>query len=110
MRDTFEDLGTRNATLPVVYQVFSEKEIERKSNRPFFMLLYSKFKFLLNLFALIHFCAVKISKIRLERMRLIDHEKDSVKLGEKSIRNLYETLWREEQELMNEDPPLISVS
>ena len=53
--------------------------------------------------------AVKISKIRLERLRLIEHEKDSVKLGEKSIRSLYETLWREEQELTNEDPPLISV-
>jgi hypothetical protein len=45
----------------------------------------------------------------LERLRLIEHEKDSVKLGEKSIRSLYETLWREEQELTNEDPPLISV-
>lgn len=42
-------------------------------------------------------------------MRLIDHEKESARLGEKSIRNLYETLWREEQELINEDPPLISV-
>ena len=32
MKETFEDLGTRNATLPVVYQIFSEKEIERKSS------------------------------------------------------------------------------
>jgi len=50
LKETFEDLGTRNATLPVVYQIFSEKEIERKSSFIiYFYALNSHSKNLINL-------------------------------------------------------------
>lgn len=78
--DTFDSIGSKNATLPVVYQLFSEKEVDRK---------------------------IKISQIRLERLNLIQKEKDAMNLNENSIRNLYDSL-KLEQEIRGEDAPLNS--
>ena len=52
---------------------------------------------------------VKISQIRLERLNLIQKEKDAMNLNENSIRNLYDSL-KLEQEIRGEDAPLNSVS
>ncbi len=33
LADSFKEIGTKNASLPIVYQMFSQKEIDKKSKK-----------------------------------------------------------------------------
>lgn len=72
LAEAFNEIGTKNSTLPLVYQIFNEKEIERKIN---------------------------VSKIRMERLNIIKNQKEQGAFHTNTIEKFYNKQFQPEEKM-----------